>query len=876
MRLHCSNALALRLASSSSVLTRQQHAFKSSRSHSQMTSNNKAAIASSGITTSPSSSAPTITTTTTAAATGQAELAVLQQRIPNKKQRWVALTIAQPDASRPFAQWSTPSDGPTEHSSSRKQPSSAVDDHRLDAAAACQTNPSASSEGRRLDDEQHHEAAHRRKSMSMLHVRQTQSPSAASGNEEIKQEIVDTFAASTAPPAQRQQLMYTQSPVVSPEAAPLQDAKVVEPLPQHSQSDQTSTTTAAAADTSLRFRAPPLLLGKVDAVSFTGQSFAERWDPEASSTSTETRSAAPVGSGIFALVASLQNAGQRAWRLREDTRHRLIEAFLPKGYPHSVTPNYMGYSRWQAVQSVTGTMTGVLSTQALLYAVGLGAGAIPLAGALNWIVKDGLGQLGGVVYSTFISSKFDSDPKRHRFWSNAALQASTLLEILTPLAPGMFLFLASVSNIGKNISWLAASSTRAQMHNSLTLRDNLGDVTGKAGSQAIATSLIGTGLGIAIAPFVGTDPIAVLLAFLPLSIVNMVSNYRSNTIVHMRTLNVQRAERLFMHFLLHNRAALIDAAAADKMAFSTPMQYQLLTPSQVSGAESFVWHYRTIFDVPVCVEPPIDVVFAKHDATASSSATTGKATANTPLYEPKRLLERLRKALGRSPPAQLPIDSCAVSLLLGDVWMLGRENYLLAVMDATQHEGGMLAALDIAYQTPSFSLLPSDTPPTAIPPPPSNASESLQTEQAGTPPSLQRRRTVCLWFREGTTSNEMVTGFLHACLLRYAMEDPDVRAAFLGASVAASSGTTDANTVLPAAHAEQIRSMVISSRQPTATDAQQLESEANALLEEVVLSRVSHSIVRTISPNFSAALAKSGWRTKNVFLAEGDARLVTD
>ena len=69
------------------------------------------------------------------------------------------------------------------------------------------------------------------------------------------------------------------------------------------------------------------------------------------------------------------------------------------------------------------------------------------------------------------------------------------------------------------------------MHNSLTLRDNLGDVTGKAGSQAIATSLIGTGLGIAAAPFIGTDPIAVLLAFLPLSIVNMVSNYRSNTIV---------------------------------------------------------------------------------------------------------------------------------------------------------------------------------------------------------------------------------------------------------------------------------------------------------------------------------------------------------
>ena len=33
--------------------------------------------------------------------------------------------------------------------------------------------------------------------------------------------------------------------------------------------------------------------------------------------------------------------------------------------------------------------------QALLYAIGLGAGAIPMAAALNWVIKDGLGQLGG-------------------------------------------------------------------------------------------------------------------------------------------------------------------------------------------------------------------------------------------------------------------------------------------------------------------------------------------------------------------------------------------------------------------------------------------------------------------------------------------------
>ena len=43
--------------------------------------------------------------------------------------------------------------------------------------------------------------------------------------------------------------------------------------------------------------------------------------------------------------------------------------------------------------------------------MGLGDGAIPMAAALNWIIKDGLGQLGGLLAVAAINTKFDSDPK---------------------------------------------------------------------------------------------------------------------------------------------------------------------------------------------------------------------------------------------------------------------------------------------------------------------------------------------------------------------------------------------------------------------------------------------------------------------------------
>ncbi|RIB13435.1 vitamin B6 photo-protection and homoeostasis-domain-containing protein [Gigaspora rosea] len=167
----------------------------------------------------------------------------------------------------------------------------------------------------------------------------------------------------------------------------------------------------------------------------------------------------------------------------------VITAFMPKDFHDSVTKDYWGFAKWQFFHNVAGSVTGVLSTQSLIYAMGLGANSIPLAAALNWIIKDGLGQLGGVIYAATINNRFDSEPKRYRFQSTVLMQWASLLELLAPLWPGIFLIIASISNIGKNVAWLAGSATRAQMHKSFALRENLGDITGKSGSQSTAAGL---------------------------------------------------------------------------------------------------------------------------------------------------------------------------------------------------------------------------------------------------------------------------------------------------------------------------------------------------------------------------------------------------
>ncbi len=74
-------------------------------------------------------------------------------------------------------------------------------------------------------------------------------------------------------------------------------------------------------------------------------------------------------------------------------KKQLQATFLPAGYPDSVGRNYLQYTAWQAVTNIATTANGVLASTFLLYSVGLGAGAIPTAGALNWVLKDGLGQV---------------------------------------------------------------------------------------------------------------------------------------------------------------------------------------------------------------------------------------------------------------------------------------------------------------------------------------------------------------------------------------------------------------------------------------------------------------------------------------------------
>ncbi|KAJ3187827.1 hypothetical protein HDU85_006220 [Gaertneriomyces sp. JEL0708] len=286
-------------------------------------------------------------------------------------------------------------------------------------------------------------------------------------------------------------------------------------------------------------------------------------------------------------------------------RDKLVIAFLPNGYPHSVTADYKPYTIYSFLHSVTGTITGTLSTQALLHALGMGAAvAAGLAATTNWIIKDGFGLLGGVIYAGVTANRFDSSPKRYRFLSAAAIQLATFVEILTPMVPHLFLPLASISNVCKNIGWIATSATKASMHKAFTREDNLGDVTAKAGAQATAAGLLGTSSGILLSYFIGSEPSHLLLAFAPLCAINMWFAYCANEAFITRTINLERAELLFAD------CARRLASEYCRNPHATAQQQYLKhisvpSPAEVSSREQFIFRYRSVFAVPIALEPSL-------------------------------------------------------------------------------------------------------------------------------------------------------------------------------------------------------------------------------------------------------------------------------
>jgi Vitamin B6 photo-protection and homoeostasis len=305
--------------------------------------------------------------------------------------------------------------------------------------------------------------------------------------------------------------------------------------------------------------------------------------------------------------------------------HKLLIHFVPAQYPNSVQqPGYTYYSVYGFVASVAGSASMVLSTQTLLCTMmSCTAGgeqssltattSSTAAGALNWVLKDGIGQLGGIMVMSYMGQlrALDSNPKRYRMFAAILLDAAAIVELCTPLGVLMIsssavVPMACLATLFKNVGFIMASASRATIHQSLcntnfshetasssapvTIPNNLADVTAKFGSQSTAAGLLGTLLGITIStwlPIFGNHPDHGFFNYysatviLGLVCVHQTCNFMALRSVALFHLNRQRLCILIKHYIQNLRTDDYDSSG-------NTVTQTVLTPMQVAEREIFL------------------------------------------------------------------------------------------------------------------------------------------------------------------------------------------------------------------------------------------------------------------------------------------------
>lgn len=313
------------------------------------------------------------------------------------------------------------------------------------------------------------------------------------------------------------------------------------------------------------------------------------------------------GSQIIRVVDGKGEAVQRATpsthstgAIEDDVYHERIVAllykiFLPTDFPASVASNYLRFTGAMTIQIFLGNVSRVLATQAMLLALGFGSQtALPFAVVTAWILKDGLGHLGAIGVGTVINRRFDSDPKRFRFFAAAIGKVADILSIFTLGWPQYFLVLSTLGSTCGRISSGTALNCRAKVYETFALDANLGDVMRCAQAQSTAAQLLGTGLGVVLGPIIGCDMVRLLMVNSIFSVATLASSYFASAAVRMTSLNLQRAERVF-----HNLIPQVLSPSKDNA------ELNVMTTDDVQAAEVFVSQYRSVFGVPLVVNPPM-------------------------------------------------------------------------------------------------------------------------------------------------------------------------------------------------------------------------------------------------------------------------------
>lgn len=154
--------------------------------------------------------------------------------------------------------------------------------------------------------------------------------------------------------------------------------------------------------------------------------------------------------------------------------------------------SFARFSGWLTASTVASSCQSVLSTEAML-SVLLGTEAQ----TWNYVGRDVLGQLGGLLVISGLTKQTDKHPTKFLWVSHVFQQASMGLLMCTPsLTPEWFLPVAAVANVCANVSFIGYGSINAKCIQKLSAeKNNVGELYSKLTVHQTLGSTLGLSLG---------------------------------------------------------------------------------------------------------------------------------------------------------------------------------------------------------------------------------------------------------------------------------------------------------------------------------------------------------------------------------------------
>ncbi|OIW02184.1 hypothetical protein TanjilG_02408 [Lupinus angustifolius] len=220
------------------------------------------------------------------------------------------------------------------------------------------------------------------------------------------------------------------------------------------------------------------------------------------------------------------------------------------GFPTSVTSDYVPFQIWDLLQGLSTYIRTMLSTQALLSAIGVGEKSATVIGAtFQWFLRDLTGMLGGILFTFYQGSNLDSNAKMWRLVADLMNDIGMLMDLISPLFPSAFVFIVCLGSISRSFTGVASGATRAALTQHFALQDNAADISAKEGSQETVATMIGMALGMLVARVTIGHPLAIWFSFLSLTLFHMYANYRAVRCLALTSLNPRRSSILLQNFM---------------------------------------------------------------------------------------------------------------------------------------------------------------------------------------------------------------------------------------------------------------------------------------------------------------------------------------